>query len=435
MAHVHLPSKRNTPTVLKSSAISMMALFFCFALSTTAKGTPYLTNGMIVATSNQYLDGQVAGQCKQFVNQVVHQASRGEVSVAGGYHDAFNRAGGIEVSSSAARPGDIIQVTPAGSTDQNAESLHDIGRKDRQLHTAIVLTNKGGGVFRVVQSNTSDSPYRVSRVDWNPYVSAEGSIIKIWRIGKLSGGGDFTPGVAYKSGSNYRFDLRNSNSNGYANISFTYGNPASHYKVVSGDWNGDGKTTVGVISKSGGNLRWLLRNANSGGVADLTFDYGNTNDIPIVGDWNGDGSVTVGVIRKSGSNWRWLLRDHNSSGYAQYDFVYGNTSTTPVSGDWDGDGIWTPGVISKSGNNLRWLLRNKLGPGSHEISVKYGRYGDTPIGGDWDNDGIHTVGVVTVNGNNLRWKLRNSLTDGPAEISFDYGRGSHHPIVGNWDSN
>jgi hypothetical protein len=60
-----------------------------------------------------------------------------------------------------------------------------------------------------------------------------------------------------------------------------------------GDWNGDGKDTIGVF-RSG---RWFLRNTNTTGVADQTFSYGLPDDVPVVGDWNGDGTTTVGVFR------------------------------------------------------------------------------------------------------------------------------------------
>jgi endoglucanase len=55
------------------------------------------------------------------------------------------------------------------------------------------------------------------------------------------------------------------------------------FNPVVGDWNGDGKVTIGVFD-SGGN--WLLRNSNSAGPPDITpFHYGLLNWTPVSGNW------------------------------------------------------------------------------------------------------------------------------------------------------
>jgi hypothetical protein len=63
---------------------------------------------------------------------------------------------------------------------------------------------------------------------------------------------------------------------------------------LSGDWNGDGKDTVGVKR---GSIYYL--DNNNDGRADISFDYGKWADTPIVGDWTGDGKDTIGVKRDS----------------------------------------------------------------------------------------------------------------------------------------
>ena len=83
-------------------------------------------------------DGNNAdGECKAFVNCIVWMASGHTQWPAGGYSSAFLAAGAQEVSLDAATKGDIIQWEPVGNN----------------LHTAIVVENRGGGIFRVVDSN------------------------------------------------------------------------------------------------------------------------------------------------------------------------------------------------------------------------------------------------------------------------------------------
>jgi hypothetical protein len=52
---------------------------------------------------------------------------------------------------------------------------------------------------------------------------------------------------------------------------------------VVGDWNGDGKVTVGVVDPSG---NWYIRNSNSGGGVDMTpFAYGMGGWTPLAGNF------------------------------------------------------------------------------------------------------------------------------------------------------
>jgi hypothetical protein len=78
---------------------------------------------------------------------------------------------------------------------------------------------------------------------------------------------------------------------------------------ILGDWNGDGVKTPGVYRDG----MFYLRNSNSNGNADIVFSYGNpSGDTPVVGDWNGDGIDTIGVDR----NGVLYLRNTNTNGVA-----------------------------------------------------------------------------------------------------------------------
>lgn len=82
---------------------------------------------------------------------------------------------------------------------------------------------------------------------------------------------------------------------------------------------------------------------NSSGPADKVFRQGRGRS-PVVGDWDGDGRVTVGTYR--GSDQMWFLRNRNRSGKARHVFRYGGTNDfANVAGDWDGDGDDTVGVV------------------------------------------------------------------------------------------
>ena len=87
--------------------------------------------------------------------------------------------------------------------------------------------------------------------------------------------------------------------------------PAGAVPLV-GDWNGDGTATPGWFHESS----WYLVESADGPV--ISFFFGRGTDTPVVGDWNNSGQETVGVVR----NGTWLLRNTNSGGANDitYDF-------------------------------------------------------------------------------------------------------------------
>jgi hypothetical protein len=201
---------------------------------------------------------------------------------------------------------------------------------------------------------------------------------------------------------------------------------------VVGDWNGGGTTTVGVRRGA----TWFLKNVNSTGVADVSFDYGLATDWPIAGDWDGDGTTTVGVRRGA----TFYLRNTNSTGQADISVDFGLPDDTPVVGDWDGNGTVTIGVFRRGA----WYLRNANTAGPADISVVYGVPGDQPMVGDWDGDGTTTIGIRRpcfciagrADDSNPSIHMSNSNTS-PADAGgfFPFGWITDAGLAGDWDGN
>ncbi len=221
------------------------------------------------------------------------------------------------------------------------------------------------------------------------------------------------------------FYLRNSLTGGFADVSFFFGQ--GNDIPLSGDWDGDGTTTIGVFRIVSGTATFFLRNSNSAGFADVSFSFGAPGDIPVVGDWNGDGRDTVGVFR----NGVFLLRNTNSAGMADSIVNFGLATDTPVVGDWDGNGTTTVGCYRRS--NGFFYYRNDLLSGVAEGSFFYGLADDLPFAGDWDGDGRDGIGIVRLTEGSWRFFLKNELSSGFADVSFNYGNVNDLPVVGNWN--
>jgi serine-aspartate repeat-containing protein C/D/E len=234
---------------------------------------------------------------------------------------------------------------------------------------------------------------------------------------------------------------------------------------VAGDFNGDGRTDLGVYVDG----EWFL-DVNGNGQwdsDDLWAQLGSRQDRPVVGDWNGDGKDDIGIFGVEWSgDYRQLVREPGLPDFrnepkpvpknippqdeeatdglrflqltAQGDpradlidhvFRYGQTNDTPIAGDWDGDGIDAIGVYRDG----RWRLdQNGDGRvGEQEGEFEFGRPGDTPVHGDFDGDGIDEIGVYR-NGVWIIDMNHNHTLDAQDRV-FEMGGAGDQPVVGDWD--
>jgi hypothetical protein len=220
--------------------------------------------------------------------------------------------------------------------------------------------------------------------------------------------------------SNGAFYLKNANTIGVPDFTFTYGMGGDY--PVTGDWDGNGTDTIGIYR----NGVFYLRNSNTAGIADTYFGFGSPGDQPIAGDWDGNGTDTIGVYRSS--NFTFYLRNSNSSGAPDVVFALGIPGDVGITGDWNGDGRDTTGVFRPSNGVI--FLKNSNQTGYADIAINYGIGGDKPVTGDWDNDGVDTIGVYRGG----IFYLRNSNTVGYADIWFPFGVSGDLPVAGKWDA-
>jgi len=235
-----------------------------------------------------------------------------------------------------------------------------------------------------------------------------------------------TPGVYDSTGA--AWFLRNTNSSGVADITFSYG-PGGALKAIKGDFDGDGTDTPGVYDGATGTF--FLRNSNSGGSADLTFPFGApaAGYVPLAGDWNGDGVDTIGLY--SPTTGVFFLRNQNSGGVANLSFAFGaaNAGFVPITGDWNGDGIDTIGLYAPATGVF--FLRNTNSAGPADLAFSYGGPGAVPVVGDFDNNTTDTVGIYVPATGTFFLKFSNA--SGNADLAYGYGPANLVPLVGDWN--
>jgi len=208
---------------------------------------------------------------------------------------------------------------------------------------------------------------------------------------------------------------------------------------VAGDMNGDGFTEVGVFRQG----QWLFDLDNSGSWSDCTTtggldlclgQFGVAGDIPVTGDWNGDGTTEIGVYRQG----RWFFdRDGSGTWSANVDafkLSFGTATDTPVTGDWDGNGTTEIGVyrggtwfIDYNGNG-QW---NGIAGGDRVYS--FGTPTDLPATLDWNGDGKSEIAVFRASSG--IWILDNGSGQweaGGIDPVITFGAPIDKPVTGIW---
>jgi serine-aspartate repeat-containing protein C/D/E len=122
-------------------------------------------------------------------------------------------------------------------------------------------------------------------------------------------------------------------------------------------------------------------------LIDHVFEYGHEGDVAVTGDWNGDGISKIGVYNDG----TWRL-DVNGDGQWNDGDVeingFGGKESIPVVGDFNGDGIDEIGLFE----NGHWSI-DTTGDHKPDKSFEFGRAGDQPLVGDWNGDGTAEFSV------------------------------------------
>ncbi len=155
---------------------------------------------------------------------------------------------------------------------------------------------------------------------------------------------------------------------------FYYGNPGD-FPIV-GDWDCDGVDTPGLYRNSDGFV--YLRNSNTQGIADIRFFLGNPGDIALAGDFNGNGCATISIYRpREGRVFiiNKLGENNIGLGAAEFSYYFGNPGDRPFVGDFDRDGVDTIGLYRESTGLV--YLRNSHTQGNGDTQFIYGKPGES----------------------------------------------------------
>jgi hypothetical protein len=206
---------------------------------------------------------------------------------------------------------------------------------------------------------------------------------------------------------------------------FYFGNPGDH--PFMGDWDCDDVDTPGLYRRSDGYV--YLRNSNTQGNADVSFFFGDPGDVPIAGDFNGDGCDTVSIYRPSNQTFyitNELGTNDGGLGAAEYSYVFGNPGDLPFVGDFNGNGQDTPGLHRASTGLVYYRITNTTGVADN--SFVYGNPGDRFVTGDWNGNGADSPGLFRPADATTYLRYENS--QGNADAHYPGGFPFYLPVAG-----
>jgi len=152
--------------------------------------------------------------------------------------------------------------------------------------------------------------------------------------------------------------------------------------IVTGDWDGDGKTSFGVHSGS----EWFLRNELGNGAPDYKFTFGTDKDLVLVGDPDGEGKDAI--VLRQGTNFMIHYADATST--ETKTFAPAELTEVVALGDWDGNGTDTP-LVRKENTYYAYNSWDSSAAPAEEMTVGGAR--NAVLVGDWDGDGKDTMAL------------------------------------------
>jgi serine-aspartate repeat-containing protein C/D/E len=236
---------------------------------------------------------------------------------------------------------------------------------------------------------------------------------------------------------------------------------------VTGDFNGDGRSEIGVFLDG----LWFL-DLNGNGIwdeGDLIIRLGKKGDRPITGDWDGDGKTDIGVY---GPEWvgderalavepglpdadnhgvaprfknvppqadqatvGWRTMKRTAQGTVRADLIdhvfrYGSSTDQPLAGDWNGDGVWNIGMFRDGAWYLDCDGNGRWSEGDVHAE-NFGQAGDVAVVGDWTGDGVTKLGVYR-NGTFYLDTNGDRILDARDKV-FKLGTAGDKPVKGDWN--
>jgi subtilisin-like proprotein convertase family protein len=187
-------------------------------------------------------------------------------------------------------------------------------------------------------------------------------------------------------------------------------------RLTPADYDGDGKADICVWRESTG--AWHLLQSSDGAYIARTF--GTSGDIPRPADFDGDGKSDLTIFRPGTGGW-YISQSTNGALRAE---TFGASGDVPVASDFDGDSKADLAVFRPS-NGTWYVLRSS---DNSFFAQAFGASGDKTVAGDYDADGKADLAVFRADGTWYIWQSSNNSLRAEA-----FGASGDVPSAGDYD--
>ena len=298
------------------------------------------------------------------------------------------------------------------TADFNGDGIPDLAAANFSASTITVLLGNGSGGF----SAATGSPFATGT---NP-----DSIVN----GDFNGDGIQDLATANFNANTVTVLLGNGSGGFTAATGSPFAVGSQPFKIVVGDFNGDGLQDLAVANFGDNNITILLGNG-SGGFAPSPaspFPAANPNSL-IVGDFNQDGKQDLAAVNL-GNNAVTVLLGNGAGAFKPATgspFSVGSSPETLVTADFNGDGKPDLATANEGDGTISVLLSNGTGGFLPATSTSFG-LGTGPLSmvtGDFNGDGLTDLAVSSSGGNNVTVLVGNGSGAFTAASPFTSGTG------------
>ena len=242
--------------------------------------------------------------------------------------------------------------------------------------------------------------------------------------------GDTSSPIGGATSSSYTTPPFSTAANYWVRVSNPYGTTDSSTATIlillpSGDFDGDGRTDVGVFRPSTGG--WYVLQSSTGNTSSVGYSWGLSTDVPQPGDYDGDGKTDPTVFRPSTGGWYVLKSSTNYT--TSFGVFWGLSTDVPMPGDYDGDGRTDPAIYRPS-TGLWAMLKSSVNYAS-AMYVSWGLSTDQPMPGDYDGDG--KVDPAVYRPSTGGWYVLKSSTSFTTSFGVSWGLSTDVPVPGDYD--
>ncbi len=205
------------------------------------------------------------------------------------------------------------------------------------------------------------------------------------------------------------------------------------FGLVTGDFNGDGRIDF-VVSDAAG-IQVLLGNGDGTFQAAETVEAGVSSAFLVAGDFTGDGRTDLAVADSGGTSVSVLLGNGDGTFQPQVTYAVGTEPEGIVTGDFTGDGHLDLAVANQYDGTVSVLLGN--GDGTFQPQVTYSVGSNLEpydiVAGDFRGDGRLDLAISIFNSNDISVFLGNG--DGTFQPPVTYAGGESHGLLAVGDFN